>query len=285
MPEDSAPTSPPEGGGDRRAVPMDDKRRAEGTDLRAVPIEDVRRAKGEAVVAVQRAKVSGTKAFRRTRTDRVWGAVGVVLCLVGAWMVFNWVPPVEVAPSVGVEWPEETFTRENETLTVPRGQPSLVYPIQVDEANITRMVVTVSWVDNVGDAPIEWDIVQLNLTGPEASGIRLTAQTRGDNVVGATVVLGERVSPKPDTRSVPASDLEEAGRLLGDQSNRTGTGEWRLEIFLNRVGDDFATNNARAAFDDQCPQQGVPSACTYDDGQAFQVAVEYTAYHHEFRQR
>ena len=284
MVEEPSPTAPPDGGPDRRAVPLEDKRRAEGTDLRAVPIEDVRRAKGAPVVAVQRAKVSGTRAFRRTRADRAWGAIGVVLCLVGAWMVFNWVPPVEIAPSVGVEWPEETFARENETLSIPRGQPSLVFPIQVDEANITQMTVTVTWVDDVGDEPFEWDTVELNLTGPEATGIRLTSQTRGDNVVGATVKLSERVSPKPDTRSVPASDLEEAERLLGDQSNRTGTGEWTLEIYLDKVRDNFESNNARIAFSDQCPQQGVPEACTYDPGQDLLVAVEYTAFRHQFRE-
>src|SRR5687767_12178167 len=76
--------------------------------IRAVPLEDVRRARGEQKVAMPRSKVASLRAFRRVRADRAFGALGIVLLLIGIALIFTWEKPPVIEKKFEVQWPLAT---------------------------------------------------------------------------------------------------------------------------------------------------------------------------------
>lgn len=250
----------------------------EKPSLRAVPLEHVRRARGQEKIPVPRSKLAATRAFRRIRTDRLLGVLGILLILFGTYLVFGWEKREKAPPVFPVEWEEVPHAVEMRTLEVTEATPEAIFSVAVDEPNLTRIEVRAFWKDDVGDEPREWDKLSFNLSGP-APELPTTDRVgqwadheTGNNLTPPLAVL---VNELPNVRQVPAETESEARALIGDRTATNGTGEWRLRLHLDQLGDDFESENARQLFEGDCPADEVQGVCTTDSGQTVDVGATY----------
>lgn len=254
---------------------------------RAVPLEEVRRARGESRVAVQRSKVATLRSFRRIRSDRLLGLLGVLLVVVATVLVFSWpAPPQKKTPAFSVAWEEDSVARTYTGIEVPRDNATWDVLIEVPQANVTTLSASINWSDDVGDEGPEWDVLNFTLKGPDQSGVEKTVRDVADNRDGRNVTLRAHLVPVPSVRQVPAKTEDEARAAMGDQTTKNGTGTWTLRIHLDFVGDDYS-NATRgvgntvgcSAATSQIPNGGASGLCTYDPGQALRLVwVEYKFY-------
>lgn len=244
---------------------------------RPVPLDRVLEARGKKRVAVSRSKVAGTKAFRRVRSDRVLGVVGVLAVIAATWLVFTWEKPPEVTPTVAVEWPVTARSGFEGTISTSREAPEATETLAITEANVTRLQLHLQWIDDVGDQPGEYDKLDFNISGPNGATFAQTYQGAADHVAGINVTLGLKVMDKPNIQQVNAATVSQAKTIIGDQTRTNGTGTWTIRVTLLEVHDDFADNTSRSLGD--CPDQGIPAVCTRDFGQDVRVALTYETYH------
>lgn len=254
--------------------------------VRAVPIEKVRAAQGKARIAVPRGKVASTKAFRRVRSDRAFGLVGVLLVVLAIVLLFTWPqPPIKKPPTFSVAWPTsdtDVFDRMvqlNRTDSVPH--PEVTLDVAIGLANATRVTLNTTWRDDVGDQLIEYDNATFELTKPGATNATLKIQNSATSKADLTAAASVPLATAPNIREVPAATLAEARAKLGDRSAHNGTGTWKLHLRLDYVGDHFRDESTRLAMGGSCPQntpaQG-GAVCVFDPGNKFHVKVTVRSY-------
>jgi len=246
--------------------------------VRAVPMDQVRQARGQRKIPVPRSKVAGTRAFRRVKSDRAAGLFGLLLVVLALVLLFTWPqPPQKKEPAYTVEWPTTPVEAFHETIQVGRANPNVERTISFDAANVTRVTLVVQWKDDVGDEDIETDTGNFTLVSPASANLTIALTSRANSTATANATSSRVVSSPPSVREVPARTLAEAKAVLGDHTNRNGTGTWTLRLQLTHIGDDFKDSTARGRLG-ECPQQSIPQVCTWDPGNALDVRVSYETY-------
>lgn len=248
---------------------------ADKPPVRAVPLEKVREATGRKLVPVPRSKVASTRAFRRMRSDRIAGLVGVAFVVMAAILIFTWPQPkVKEPPAFAVEWPEaELVAFEDPGVALAPGTP-FTQAIELSQANITRVILFINWRDDVGDELSEHDNLSVRLEGPAAVNktLEIVSSAGSDRFVNSTKDVSV-VNP-PELREIPAKTEGEARANIGDRSTRNGTGTWTLTMTLSYAGDDYRDNVSRLSGQPcpRAPPEGT-AACRPDFGNAVEVRV------------
>jgi hypothetical protein len=243
---------------------------------RVVPVQKVREAKGEVRIPVPRSKVAATRAFRRLRADRVAGVLGLALILIAGALLFTW--PQPPAPREPTYSEHEVFQQE---VTLTRQAPAFEQDLDFSNLNVTRVTVELRWRDDVGQAPIDWDTVRVELIGPASANLTIVIES----TTGPQEVFESRngtLRAPPEIRDVPARTDEEAWQALGDHSDANGTGAWRLRISTVDFRDQWNDNTSRN-LGQECPEnppQGSP-VCTPDLRNTLHVRVAYRTYRAE----
>lgn len=250
---------------------------------RAVPLEKVREAGGRKLIPVPRSKVASTRAFRRVRSDRIAGAVGIFLVFVAALLLFTWPQPVvKKPPAFDVEWPETSHEVYNESalhLTRDGATRTATQEIQIDDANITRITLHTRWRDDVGDQDFEADNVSFELRGPTELNVTLKVINSAGKDAFVTQSRNATVGKRPDVREALGRTEAEAWANLGDHTTRNGTGKWTLTVTLLYAGDDYKDDFTRDS-GQPCPRQPPQGTalCIPDDGNDVEVRVTYLTY-------
>lgn len=274
------------------AAPLEDVRRARGEGIVAVPLEQFRSARGQAVVALPRSKVASLRAFRRIRTDRLLGTIGIILVLIGILLIFTWEKPPEIVKKYGVEWPLETITLENDNNTLAcsanpcaGAAAERTYSIDVTQTNVTGVTVWLQWNDNVvgeNEELSEGDELRLTLTGPEGTNITNVAVSKVGGRAGENISLTYPMSGIPDLGAVqPADNDAEAFALIGDKTNRTGIGTWTITVAIVRAGDDWGPSPVAAELrsnGQKCPPNSAQPVCTPDPGNDYNFGFQIIRY-------
>jgi hypothetical protein len=247
---------------------------------RAVPLEKVREAGGKKLVPVPRSKVASTRAFRRVRSDRIAGMVGVVLVVIAAILLFTWPQPqTREPPTFAVEWPQADRDAYRENLTLTRQASTITKDVVLGDANITRISLSIKWKDDVGDEEFEKDDISVELVAPPEVNRTLRINSSAGTTQFVEVVQNASISKTPDVREVPAATEAEARQKLGDHSTHNGTGTWKLRVTVVTFADDFHDNVTRSS-GQPCPTQppqGTP-ACTPDLQNLVEVRVSVRTY-------
>lgn len=248
----------------------------EGAPIRAIPLDQARKARGEGKVAVPRSKLAATRAFRRVRGDRLFGVLGILLVLFGAYLVFNWEKPLEVTPTYPVRWPESRHSLAEQNPALETAQRTEQLTFEITDVNVTRISVQFSWNDTVGDEALEYDVLNFTVQGPAGSNI--TSHFEDATGPAGLIFLNLTVNAPPSIPSVSgARDRQEAATLLPDLSNSTGRGVWSVIVNVKQFRDDFRDAQSRQAFPDgDCPA-GVsnPAICVDDVSQEVKVKFDY----------
>lgn len=259
-------------------VPMpDDADKDPKSQIRAVPLEDVRRARGEGRVAMPRSKVAGLRAFRRVRADRTMGAIGILFLLIGVALIFAWEKPPAVEKKFGTEWVIETSEmRTIQGARLAEGAPAAAHDFQLDATNATVIVFSLVWTDDVGDQAIEGDRLQIQVEGPP--GTNVTNATRNDTggQQGGNITIPIRLNGIPDLASVNAGTEEAALAAVGDRTNRTGIGPWKVSVRVLDAPDDIKDNRIRDP--NVCRIPSATPVCVPDGGEDYQVLISYATY-------
>lgn len=258
----------------------DEPRKGAGNEIRAVPLDEVRRARGETKVAMPRSKVASLRAFRRIRADRAFGAIGLLLLIIGIALIFSWEKPPVIEPKYGVEWPQN---RTVEPLIVGQplaaGAPPRTGTYDLTVPNATTIVFTLLWEDQIGDQAIEADALELSIEGPE--GVNLTNATILQTAKQGNITIPVPLNGIPDIASVPASTEKEAFAAVGDRTNRTGVGTWTYSVRVVSAPGDVKNEAIRnpqgeAAFCD--PALPDNANCTPDGFQDYRLEISYITY-------
>lgn len=241
----------------------------------AVPLEEARRAKGEARVALPRSKVAGLRAFRRIRSDRLLGVLGVIVTVIGVALMFTWEAPPVIEKKYKVEWPATTHSVENWTKLLTPASPTDTKTFPINAKNVTEVVISVYWKDTVGDVGMEGDQFAISVKGPASSGVDVKD-------LDLRIWLEHRrtftfsLSGVPELASVAATNDAQARTAIGDKSNDTGSGDWQVTMRLLRANHDYDPG-----FDDPAvKERNVCNEpfCTTDTGQDFIVSITYVTY-------
>lgn len=259
---------------------MPDEPKADSKNqIRAVPLEDVRRARGEAKMAMPRSKVASLRAFRRVRADRTFGAIGILLLFVGLALIFAWEKPPEVEKKFGVEWPQSTIREPPISgARLAEGAAAQTHSYKLTVPNATAIVFSLVWKDDVGDKPIEGDRLEMKIEGPPGiTLVNATLNDTGDGKTGGNITFPVALNGIPDIASVNADTNESAFQAVGDRTNETGIGDWKISVRVLSAPGNYA--NEGNANPDLC-RPGTPTTpyCTPDGGQAYEVHVSYTTY-------
>jgi hypothetical protein len=250
--------------------------------LRAVPLDDVRRARGEQKVALPRSKVAGLRAFRRVRSDRLLGVVGLLLVLVGTTLIFTWEKPPPVEKKFGVEWPLTTHVLPDKAgRRLVEGSPSgstEATTMTVPSLNVTAVTITLTWEDDVGKTAIEGDRLELEVKGPPGTNVsfkRNDTGLRGPTAGNISVTLP--LSGIPDIASVAANSEAKARAAVGLRTNHTGTGDWTMTVRLLSAPGEVKNENARA--DPRlCSVPAETPICKPDGGNDYTLKFRFVTY-------
>lgn len=253
----------------------------------AVPLEDVRRAKGEARVALPRSKVASLRAFRRVRMDRILGVLGLLVTLLGIALMFYWEAPPVVEKKFKVEWPTTVHDLENWTPpmlaaptppvggTLEQATPtSVVKTFNVPDLNVTEARIAISWRDEVGNIGAEGDHFSILIEGPQ--GTNISTQKNLGTYLWHNDTFTFALSGIPDISSWPGTTEEQVRKEIGDRSNRTGTGEWKITVRLHRANHDYTPDGSASS---EVKQRDIcQTGCQRDAGEDFTVRFSYTTY-------
>lgn len=239
----------------------------------AVPLEEARRAKGEARVALPRSKVASLRAFRRVRMDRILGVLGVIVTVIGVALMFYWEAPPVVEKKFKVEWPTTVRSLENWTQFVPTTANTTSKTFELKANNVTQVVIRVGWDDAVGDHDLEGDRFMITIEGPSRTNIsrRQDLGTRLHHSQNFSFAL----SGIPDVASWPATSEREARAGVGDRTNTTGSGAWKITMWLVKANHNYSQDAPQEA-----KSTGLCQApfCQADPGQDFRLNFIYTTY-------
>lgn len=255
-----------------------------GSKLVAMPLEQARRARGEALMALPRSKVASLRAFRRIRADRIFGAAGLALVLVGVLLIFAWEKPPPVEKRFGVEWPQTNTMLDPVSDEFAAGD-SETYTFPVNGTNVTAVTFWLTWIDDVArpsSGQAEGDTFEIQVSGPEGSNVSFTERRVGGQA-GMNMSYTLPMSGIPDVASVPAKSEEEARAALGDRTNQTGGGDWTITVRLVSANHSWESEDARNAAGGMCPPQSIPNVCTFDPGNSFELHFQFATYEVQFK--
>lgn len=239
----------------------------------AIPLEQARRAAGETRVALPRSKVASLRAFRRVRMDRILGALGVILTVLGIALMFTWEAAPIVEKKFKVEWPTTARSMENWTQFVPATANTTSKTFNLAATNVTLVQISVGWRDEVGDDALEGDRFHVTIEGPPGSNVS-RRQDLG-TYLAHTANFSFPLSGIPDVSNWPARTEQEARAGVGDRTNRTGTGEWKITVRLVKANHDYRPETPPdVKANDVCQD----AFCQRDPGQEFTLRFTYTTY-------
>lgn len=260
---------------------MKDVPRPARSPIIARPLDEVRKARGDAKVAVVRSKVASLRAFRRVWPDRVFGIFGVLLVVVATGLIFSWEKKPPVEPKIALAWLEEPHALAEQNHTLTESQPTHVYPFEITDVNVTKVRVNLFWIDDVAEDAVDVDNFSIQIEGPPGTNVSMkepyvpccwkTPYNR---------TFSFRVQDVPEAPSqFSARTVEEAQALLGDRTQRVGTGLWKVTVTLNQANDHYESELARGQ---PCPANSPSSVCTPDTSNWVAVRFGYSTYHPEF---
>ena len=222
---------------------VDDAEKPDKSKIVAMPLDRARKARGEGVVAMPRSKVASLRAFRRIRADRVFGLLGGVLVVMGVLLIFGWEKPPEVTKSYGVEWPLSIASADDRTLRFTAVNQPQNFTLKVAGPNVTAVVFWMNWTDDKGDQALDADNFSFELKGPP--GANLTLPPESIKKLSENRSRTYIMSSIPEISSVNTDNEMTARRLVGDQKNLTGVGDYAFTFTLLELNHDWKDERFR----------------------------------------
>lgn len=160
------------------------------------------------------------------KKDIVIGLIGTLILVTAMIGVFRF-EASQVGSSFDVTWSTSAERIHEADGGTNEGDAS-VEAVQVETRNLTRLVFTLQWTDNLGDP----DTFNLTVTGPDGA----TRSAEGDS--GTLSVSFDNLGVAPETIRVTGRDQGAVEQRVGqDFSSFGGTGGYNVTVTLVDAGD------------------------------------------------